>query len=71
MAEVVNLRRVRKAKARQTADAQAEVKRSMAGRTKAERQTSAREHDRSERHLDGHRRFSQQPGEESLSDDDG
>ncbi|HWG03879.1 MAG TPA: DUF4169 family protein [Beijerinckiaceae bacterium] len=69
MADIVNLRRARKAKARRTAETEAEANRLVARRSNAERLTNALEHNRSRRHLDGHRRLSQ-PGEESVPDDD-
>ena len=61
MAEIVNLRRVRKQRARQDAEAQAEQNRISFGRTKAERKSTEAERDKATRQLDGHR----------LSDDDG
>jgi len=61
MAEIVNLRRARKQRARQDAEAQAEQNRITFGRTKAERTQTDAARDKSTRRLDGHR----------LSDDDG
>ena len=53
MGDVINLRSVRKAKARATASAQADANRAKFGRTKAEKQADAAEKARSERLLDG------------------
>lgn len=54
MGDVVNLHRERKAKARRAAQVQAEENRIRFGRTKAERDTAARELERQRVHLDGH-----------------
>jgi len=54
MAEIVNLRRVRKQRARDDAKAQAQQNRIAFGRTKAERQLSEAERDKAARGLDGH-----------------
>ncbi len=56
MAEIINLRRARKAKARITSAAQAEANRIAFGRTKAERQATAADADRVRRLLDGAKR---------------
>jgi hypothetical protein len=61
MAEIVNLRRARKQRARQDAEAQAEQNRITFGRSKAERTQTQAERDKAARQLDGHR----------LGDDDG
>jgi len=55
MAEIVNLRRARKAKARAEAEAEAEANRRRFGRPKAERYKRAAEADIAARRLDGHR----------------
>jgi hypothetical protein len=55
MAEIVNLRRARKQRARQDADKQAEQNRISFGRTKAERSLSDAERDKAARALEGHR----------------
>lgn len=55
MAEIVNLRRARKQRARQDAEAQAEQNRITFGRTKAERTLTRAERDKAARQLDGHR----------------
>lgn len=56
MAEIINLRMVRKAKARATAQASAEANRAKYGRTKAERKATEREEEVRARLLDGARR---------------
>lgn len=56
MGEVVNLRRVRKAKKRTADVAVADANRLQFGRTRAERQETAMRQARVERMLDGHRR---------------
>jgi hypothetical protein len=68
MAEVVNLRRARKAKARQAADTAAQDARLAFGRTKAERQATQSEHDRALRHIEGHRRLPPLPDQSQASD---
>ena len=55
-ADVVNLRRVRKAKARADRDLAAAENRRVHGRTKAERQAEALARDHAVRELDGHLR---------------
>lgn len=55
MADVVNLRRARKAKARQAAEAAAEANRLASGRSKSERQTTEIERNLALRHIEGHR----------------
>lgn len=55
MAEIINLRRARKQKARQEAEAQAEQNRISFGRSKAERRLTEAERDKAARQLDGHR----------------
>lgn len=56
MADVTNLRRVRKAKARAAAEAQAEANRREHGRTKADRALRKAEAQAAEKKLDGHKR---------------
>jgi hypothetical protein len=56
MGEVINLRRVRKAKARGKAEARAAANRAAFGRTLADRQADRAEADRRARELDGARR---------------
>jgi hypothetical protein len=55
MAEIVNLRRARKARDRASAEAQAEQNRIAFGRTKAERKLTEAEKALAERCLEGHR----------------
>ena len=54
-AEIVNLRRVRKAKQRAEKDAESATNRAVHGRTKTEREAEASTRERAERGLDGHR----------------
>ncbi|MBY8822998.1 DUF4169 family protein [Sphingomonas colocasiae] len=56
MGDVINLRSVRKAKARAAATAQAAENRARFGRTKAEKLADAQEKSRAERLLDGAKR---------------
>lgn len=56
MAEVVNLRNVRKAKARDAAAARADTNRAAFGRTRAERDAADAQAERQARTLDGARR---------------
>jgi hypothetical protein len=55
-ADVVNLRRARKAKARADKEHAASQNRAVFGRTKAEKTKTAAEGDRAARALEGHRR---------------
>ncbi|MCV9935906.1 DUF4169 family protein [Boseaceae bacterium BT-24-1] len=55
MAEIVNLRRARKARDRATAEAQAAQNRIEFGRTKAERTLTEAEKTLAKRRLEGHR----------------
>jgi hypothetical protein len=55
MAEIVNLRRARKARDRASAEAQAEQNRIAFSRTKAERKLTEAEKTLAERRLEGHR----------------
>lgn len=54
-ADIVNLKRVRKAKARAAHDREAEANRRLHGMTKAERDRLADEKRRSDAHVEGHR----------------
>lgn len=54
MAEIINLRQVRKQKARAEAERVAEQNRISFGRTKAERSLTEAERDKAARHIDGH-----------------
>lgn len=56
MAEIINLRMARKAKARATAQATADANRAKFGRTKAEREATEREEAARARLLEGARR---------------
>ncbi|HEX7851858.1 MAG TPA: DUF4169 family protein [Sphingomonas sp.] len=56
MAEIVNLNRARKAKARQEAQTTAATNRAAHGRTKAEKQAAKAEAERRRRDLDGAKR---------------
>jgi len=56
MAEIVNLNRARKAKARDVAQAQAAANRAAFGRTKAEKATTKAEAERAARDLDSAKR---------------
>ena len=58
MAEIVNLRQARKAKARAAKDVAAEANRLKFGRTKAERQAEAARTTLAAQRLDGHKRDS-------------
>jgi hypothetical protein len=55
-ADIVNLKRVRKAKARAAHDREAEANRRLHGMSKAERERIAEERRRLGTHLEGHRR---------------
>lgn len=55
MADIVNLRRARKQRARQDAEAQAQQNRISFGRSKAERNLTETERSKAARELDGHR----------------
>ena len=55
MAEIVNLRRFRKAKSRDDARRDAEANAARHGATKAEKQREAAEAEKSKRDLDGHK----------------
>lgn len=56
MAEIVNLRRARKARSRAAREAEAAQNRIAFGRTKAEREAARVEEERARRSLEGHRR---------------
>lgn len=55
-ADLINLRRARKAKARDEKERQAKTNRLAFGRTKAEKKETAAERDRALRAIDAHRR---------------
>jgi len=54
MGDLVNLRRVRKDKARQAREAEAAANRLLHGRSRGEREKVASERQRAETHLDAH-----------------
>lgn len=56
MADVINLRQARKARARRAAETQAASNRARFGRTKAEKEADRLREEQARRHLDGHRR---------------
>jgi len=56
MAEIINLRRARKARDRAASEAEAAANRLSHGRSKAEKQATRAERERQERSLDGARR---------------
>ena len=56
MAEIINLRNVRKQKARAERETQASQNRVLFGRTKAEKLKDAAEKAKAEKHIDGHKR---------------
>jgi hypothetical protein len=70
MADIVNLRRVRKAKARLLKEQQAEANRLKFGRTRAERETLQAEHALTERRLDATRlqKAPSEPGSDRSDD---
>ena len=56
MAEIVNLRQARKAKARASKEAEAATNRAKFGRTKTEKQLEAAKQAMTDKRLDGHKR---------------
>lgn len=56
MAEIINLRNVRKQKARVDKDSQAAQNRVLFGRTKAEKLKQAAEKAQADKHIDGHKK---------------
>jgi hypothetical protein len=56
MAEIINLRSARKAKARTEKETAAEANRLKFGRTKAEKLKDAAEKAKADKHIDGHKR---------------
>lgn len=56
MADIINLRNVRKQKARAEREIQASQNRVLFGRTKAEKLKDAAEKAKAEKHIDGHKR---------------
>jgi hypothetical protein len=55
-ADIINLRRARKAKARAEHEREAATNRSAFGRTKSEKENTAAEHRLADRKIDAHRR---------------
>ena len=68
MAEIINLRRARKAKAKSQAQAEAAENRAKHGRPKAERETSGKVKSLAEQRLDAHRRSATDTGADSDND---
>ena len=66
-AEIVNLRKARKARARAEHDRAAEANRRLHGMTRAERDRLAEEKRRRDAHVDGHRR--EEPGDDGAGED--
>ena len=56
MADIINLRNVRKQKARADKETQAEQNRILFGRTKAEKLKQAAEKAQADKHIEGHKR---------------
>ena len=56
MADIINLRNVRKQKARAEKETQAEQNRILFGRTKAEKLKQAAEKAQADKHIEGHKR---------------
>jgi len=56
MAEIINLKTIRKQKARSDKEAQAAQNRVLFGRTKAEKLKQAAERAQAERHIEGHKK---------------
>jgi hypothetical protein len=68
MAEIVNLRRARKAKAKAQGEQQAAENRVRFGRTKGERERAAAEGELAARRVEGHRREIALPRDEDAFD---
>ncbi len=62
MAEIINLRRARKAQQRADAAGKADANRAKFGRTRAEKEAEAKRAEKTRRTLDAHRR--EDPGEQ-------
>ncbi|GMM60476.1 DUF4169 family protein [Novosphingobium pituita] len=69
MAQVINLRMARKARARREAEVQAATNRALHGRTKAEKAAQTAARDKAERHVEGHRLEGQSPEREPDAHD--
>jgi competence protein ComGC len=61
MAQIINLKSVRKQKARADKEAQAAQNRVLFGRTKAEKLKHAGEKSLADKHIDGHKKDEQEP----------
>ena len=61
MAEIINLKNVRKQRARAAKDVQAAQNRSLFGQTKAEKLKQAREKTLADKHIAGHKKDEQAP----------
>jgi len=64
MNQIVNLRRARKLKQREAADAEAAAMRITHGQTKAQKKLKQAERKAADKHLDGHKRTSNDDGRE-------
>ena len=69
MAEIINLRQVRKAQERKQAERKAEANRQAFGRTKAERQTTDAALTKERQRLDAHRLEGADPAKQDAKDD--
>ncbi len=65
-AEIVNLRKARKARDRSAREAEAAENRTKFGRTRAEREIAAARDDLAVRRLDGHRLVPPKPGKDDA-----
>lgn len=70
MADIINLRRARKAKSRVANDAKAEQNRLTFGRTKIEREVTAKENAQTTRRLEGHKLEGQKLDAKRLDPDE-
>lgn len=61
MAEIINLKNVRKQRARATKEVQSAQNRVLFGQTKAEKLKQAREKTLADKHVDGHKKDEQAP----------
>ena len=68
MADIINLRQVRKNKARTEKEQRADSNRTKFGRTKAEKFKQASEADKLKRHLDGHKLDDDDPSDTPSND---
>ncbi len=74
MGEIVNLRRLRKIKARTAAEAESAINRAAHGRSKADKKLTKAEHEAAARKLDGHkhdeRKHTERQQREPAGDDE-